>query len=108
MPAVPGTGPTSVLPGSPGPDQSQCPLHTLFLSSRLRPRGGRPAEAGEEEGELPAGVLGVLAAVHGVERRPRAVLCPQAAGSGERGREREEGGGEEQMVARLVLGQREA
>lgn len=98
---VSGTGPTSVLSGSHRPDKSQCPLHTLFLPSLLRSRG-RP-EVGEEEGELPAGPLDVLTAVHRVERCLCAVLCPQAAGS--------RGGGEgrgEQMVARLVLDQREA
>lgn len=87
---VSGTGPTSVLSGSLGPDKSQCPLHTLFLPSLLRSRG-RP-EVGEEEGELPAGLLDVLTTVHRVERCLCAVLRPQAAGSrGGRGERRADG-----------------
>lgn len=73
-----GLNPTSVLPGNVGPDESQCPLHTLFLSILLHHRG-RP-EAREEEGELPAGPVAVLAAVHGIEQRLCAVLRPQAVG----------------------------
>lgn len=96
-----GTGPTSVLSGSVRPDESQCPLHTLFLPILLRSRGC--PKVGEEEGELPASLLDVLTAVHGVEQSLRAVLCPQAAGSRGGGAE-----GGEQMVTRLVLNQREA
>ncbi len=85
-----GTGPTSVLSGNVRPDESQCPLHTLFLPILLCCRG-RP-KVGEEEGELPAGPVDVLTTVHRVEQCLRAVLCPQAAGS-----QRGEGRGE-QMV----------
>lgn len=90
-----GTGSTSVLSGNIRPDKSQCPLHTLFLPILLRYRG-RP-KVREEEGELPAGLVDVLTAVHRVEQCLCAVLCPQAAGS--QGGERRG----EQMVARLVL-----
>lgn len=95
-----GMGSTSVLSGNVRPDKSQCPLHTLFLPILLRYRG-RP-KVGEEEGELPAGLVDVLTTVHCVEQCLCAVLCPQAAGS--QGGERRG----EQMVARLVLNQREA
>lgn len=95
-----GMGPTSVLSGNVRPDKSQCPLHTLFLPILLRYRGC--PKVGEEEGELPAGLVDVLTTVHCVEQCLRAVLCPQAAGS--QGGERRG----EQMVARLVLNQREA
>lgn len=93
-------GPTSVLSGNVRPDKSQCPLHMLFLPillcSRVHPK------VGEEEGELPAGLVDVLTTVHCVEHCLCAVLCPQAVGShGEKRRG-------EQMVAQLVLNQREA
>lgn len=95
-----GMSPTSVLPGNVGADESQCPLHMLFLPILLHYRG-RP-KVGEEEGELPAGLVAVLTTVHCVEQCLCAVLCPQAAGS--QGGERRG----DQMVARLVLNQREA
>lgn len=92
--------PTSVLPGNVGADESQCPLHMLFLPILLHYRG-RP-KVGEEEGEFPAGLVAVLTTVHCVEQCLCAVLCPQAAGS--QGGERRG----DQMVAQLVLNQREA
>lgn len=95
-----GTGPTSVLSGNVRPDKSQCPLHMLFLPILLG-YGGRP-KVGEEEGELPAGLVAVLTTVHCVEQCLCAVLCPQTAGS--QGGERRG----EQMVALLVLNQTEA
>lgn len=74
-----GLSPTSVLPGNVGSDESQRPLHTLFLPILLCV-GGRP-KVGEEEGELPVGLVAVRTAMHCVEQRLCAILCPQAAGS---------------------------
>lgn len=95
-----GTSPTSVLSGNVRPDKSQCPLHTLFLPILLCYRG--LPKVGEEERKLPAGLVAVLTTVHCIEQCLCAVLCPQAAGS--QGGERRG----EQMVALLVLNQREA
>lgn len=81
-----GPDPTSFFSGNVRPDKSQCPLHTLFLPILLR-CWSRP-KVGEEEGELPAGLVDVLTAVHGVEQCLCAVLCPQAAGSQGGGKER--------------------
>lgn len=90
-----GTDSTSALPGNVRPDEGQRPLNMLFLPILLSLRGH--PEVGKKEGELPAGLVDVLTAVHSVGQGLCAVLCPQAEGSQRRERRGE------QMVARLVL-----
>lgn len=79
----------SVFPGSVWTDERQRPLHMpLFRPGPLRARvRHRHPEAGEEERQLPAGLLAVAAAVESVQKSLGAVLSPQAEERrGERGR----------------------
>lgn len=69
-----GTSPTPVFPGYVRPENRQCPLHTLFLP--ILPCYCSRPKVGEEKGELPAGLVAVLATVHRVEQCLCAVLCP--------------------------------
>ncbi len=70
----------SVFPGSVWADERQRPLHMLlFRPGPLRARARhRHPEVGEEERQLPAGLLAVAAAVESVQKRLGAVLSPQA------------------------------